>query len=122
VAATGDILFKSMVGWQGDAFPTEHPATLDGLKPLDLELLLPAHGDHIEGRAAIAQAIASMQAYLRDEVTQVVAAKKAGLTPEQAQTQLNLASHLAAYGQGTTPSVPAVRRIYDIIDGKAAVN
>lgn len=120
--ATGDILFKGMVGWQGDAFPNEHAETLEGLKPLDVDLLLPGHGDHIQGKAAILQAIASMQAYVRDEFAQVSAAKKAGLTPDAALKQLNLNAHQAAYGQGVTPSLPAVRRIYDIIDGRAELN
>lgn len=118
-AASGDIVFKSTVGWQGDAFPNEHPATLDGLKTLDIDLLLPGHGDHVQGATAITQAITNMQAYLRDEFAQVAAAKAAGLTPEAALKQLNLAAHQPAYGQGITPSLPAVRRIYDIVDGKA---
>lgn len=118
-AATGDIVFKATVGWQGDAFPNEQPATIEQLKPLNLDLLLPGHGDHIQGTAAIATAITNMQAYLRDEFAQVAEAKKKGLSPADALKQLNLGSHAAAYGQGTTPTLPAVQRIYDIIDGKA---
>lgn len=118
VAASGDIVFKSTVGWQGDAFVNEHPATLDGLKALDIDLLLPGHGDHIQGSAAITQSIANMQAYLRDEFAQVSAAKKSGLTPEAALKQLNFVAHQPAYGQGITPSLPAVRRIFEVIDGR----
>lgn len=121
-AATGDIVFKATVGWQGDAFPNEQGETLEALRPLNLELLLPGHGDHVQGNAAIGQAISSMQAYLRDEFSQVSVAKKAGLTPDLALKQLNLSAHAGAYGQGVTPSLPAVRRIYDIIDGKAQLD
>ncbi len=118
-AATGDILFKSTVGWQGDAFPNDHPATLDALMKLDIELVLPGHGDHLQGRAAVDTAITSMQGYLREEWRQVSAAKQQGAAPDDALKRLDLTAFSAAYGQGVTPSLAAVRRIYDIIDGKA---
>lgn len=121
-AATGDILFKATVGWQGDAFPNDHAATLEGLKPLDLDLVLPGHGDHIQGRAAIEQAIATMQAYVRDEWTQVTDAKRQGLSAEDALKKINLSAFQATYGQSITPSLAAVRRIYDIADGKVSTN
>jgi cyclase len=119
--ASGDILFKAMVGWQGDAFPNDHPATLDALKKLDIELLLPGHGDHIQGRAAIDTAIGNMQGYLREEWRQAAAAKQAGATPEDALKKIDMTQFAGAYGQGAAPSLAAVRRIYDIIDGKAAL-
>ena len=118
-AATGDIVFKATVGWQGDAFPNEQAETLETLKPLNLDLLLPGHGDHVQGNGAIVQTITNMQAYVRDEFAQVAAAKKSGLAPEAALKQLKLSKHAPAYGQGVTPTLPAVQRIYDIIDGKA---
>ena len=121
-AASGDILFKSMVGWQGDAFPNDHPATLDALKALDIELLLPGHGDHIQGRANIDAAIASMQAYLREEWRQAADAKRQGLSPDDALKKIDLSRFRDAYGNGVAPSLAAVRRMYDIMDGKAAMN
>jgi cyclase len=117
--ATGDILFKSMVGWQGDAFPNDHPATLDAVKKLDLDVVLPGHGEHIQGRAAIDTAIANMQNYLREEWRQAVAAKQAGASAEDAVKRIDMTSFTAAYGQGVAPSLAAVRHIYDIVDGKA---
>jgi cyclase len=121
-AASGDILFKSMVGWQGDAFPNDHPATLDAFKKLDLDLVLPGHGDHIQGRANIDTAIANMQAYLRDEWQQAADAKKAGASPEDALKKMDLSKFRDAYGNGAAPSLAAVRHMYDIIDGKAVMN
>src|SRR5262249_61246040 len=81
--ASGHILFKAMVGWQGDAFPTDPPATLDALKKLDIDLILPGHGDHIQGKANIDTAIANMQAYLREEWQQASDAKKAGAPADE---------------------------------------
>ena len=118
-AATGDILFKGMVGWQGDAFPNDHPATLDALKKFDIDLVLPGHGDHIHGRAAIDTAIANMQSYLREEWRQASAAKQQGASPDDALKKIDMTKFTDAYGQGVAPSLAAVRRIYDIIDGKA---
>ncbi|MFN7983179.1 MAG: MBL fold metallo-hydrolase [Vicinamibacterales bacterium] len=117
--ASGDILFKSMVGWQGDAFPNDHPATLDNLKKLDLDLVLPGHGDHIQGRAAIDTAIGNMQDYLREEWKQAAAAKSQGASADDALKKMDMARFTPAYGQGVVPSLAAVRRIYEIIDGKA---
>lgn len=117
--ASGDILFKSMVGWQGDAFPNDHPATLDNLKKLDLDLVLPGHGDHIQGRAAIDTAISNMQDYLREEWKQAAAAKSQGASADDALKKMDMARFTPAYGQGVAPSLAAVRRIYEIIDGKA---
>jgi glyoxylase-like metal-dependent hydrolase (beta-lactamase superfamily II) len=118
-AATGDILFKATVGWQGDAFPNEHPATLDALKGLDIELLLPGHGDHIQGKANVGTSIGRMQDYLREEWRQAAAAKQRGATPEDALKGLDLSAFKDTYGNGVTPSLAAIRRIYDVIDGKA---
>lgn len=120
--ASGDILFKATVGWQGDAFANEHPATLDALKKLDIELLLPGHGDHIQGRAGIDTAIANMQGYLREEFRQASESKKAGATPDATLAKMDFARFRDAYGNGVTPSLAAVKRIYDVIDGKGGGN
>ena len=120
--ASGDILFKAMVGWQGDAFPNDHPATLDALKKLDIDLLLPGHGDHIAGRATIDAAIATMQGYLREEWRQAADAKQQRLSPDDALKKIDLSRFRDAYGNGVAPSLVAVRRMYDIIDGKVPTN
>ena len=120
--ASGDILFKAMVGWQGDAFPNDHPATLDALKKLDIALLLPGHGDHIEGRANIDAAIATMQGYLREEWRQAADAKAQRLSPDEALKKIDLSRFRDAYGNGVAPSLAAVQRMYNIIDGKVATN
>jgi cyclase len=121
-AASGDILFKGMVGWQGDAFPNDHPATLDALNKLDIDLLLPGHGDHIQGKANIDTAIASMQGYLREEWRQAAEAKQQGASPDDALKKMDLSKFRDAYGNGVAPSLAAVRRMYEIIDGKAVMN
>lgn len=120
VVATGDIVFKSIVGWQGDAFPNEHPATLEAVKKLDIETLLPGHGDHVTGRANIDTVLGNMQAYLREQWRQAAEAKKQGASPEEALKRLDLSKFRDAYGDGVTPSIGGIRRIYDIIDNRVA--
>jgi cyclase len=115
-AANGDTLFKATVGWQGDAFPNEHPDTLDALKKLDIDLLLPGHGEHIQGKANIDTAIANMQAYLREEWRQVAASKQKGLSPEDALKSMQISQFSGAYGAGATPSLAAIRRIYGLLN------
>ena len=105
--ASGDILFKAQVGWQGDAFPNDHPATLDALKKLDIELLMPGHGDHIAGRANIDASIATMQDYLREEWKQVSDAKGQKLSPEDALKKMDLSKFRDTYGNGVAPSLAA---------------
>lgn len=117
-AASGDIVFKGMVGWQGDSFPNDQLTTIEALKKLDLDLLMPAHGEYVQGKAAIEQVITTMQAYLRDEWNQVAELKKQGLSSEAAVPRIDLSAFKGAYGQGTAPNPVIVRRIYDIIDGK----
>lgn len=120
VVATGDIVFKSIVGWQGDAFPNEHPATLEEVKKLDIEMLLPGHGDHVSGRANIDTVLGNMQAYLREQWRQTADAKTQGASPEEALKRLDLSKFRDAYGDGITPSLGGIRRIYDIIDNRVA--
>lgn len=120
VVATGDIVFKGIVGWQGDAFPGEHPATLEAVKKLDIEMLLPGHGDHVTGRANIDAVLGTMQAYLREEWRQVAEAKKAGATPEEALKRLDFSKFRDAYGNGATPNIAGVRRIYDLLDNRVS--
>lgn len=120
--ATGDMIFKAAVGWQGDAFPNEHPATLEALKKLDVELMLPGHGDHVQGRANINAAITTMQAYLREEWRLASEAKQKGLSPEDAAKSMDLSRFRDTYGAGVVPNPLGIKRIYDIIDGKVVAN
>ena len=60
-----------------------------------------------------------MQNYLREEWRQAAAAKSQGASPEDALKRMDLTKFSDAYGQGVVPSLAAVRRIYEVIDGKA---
>ena len=48
--------------------------------------------------------------------------KKQGALPDAALKAMDLARFRDAYGNGVVPSLAAVRRIDDIIDGKAVTN
>jgi cyclase len=121
-AATGDIVFKGMIGWQGDSFPNEQADTIDAIGALDLDLLLPAHGEAVQGKAAIADVMNAAKAFLREEWKQVSELKKQGLTPEQAVARVDMSAYEKDYGKGAAANLPVVRRIFDIIDGKVATD
>jgi glyoxylase-like metal-dependent hydrolase (beta-lactamase superfamily II) len=121
-AASGDIVFKGMIGWQGDSFPNEQPGTIDAIGALDLELLLPAHGESIQGGAAIREAMSTAKGYLREEWKQVSDLKKQGLTPEQALARVDMGEFKKDYGNGAAANLTIVRRMFNLIDGQVAID
>jgi hypothetical protein len=63
-----------------------------------------------------------MQGYLREEWRQAAEAKQQGASPDDALKKMDLSKFRDAYGNGVAPSLAAVRRMYEIIDGKAVMN
>jgi hypothetical protein len=63
-----------------------------------------------------------MQDYLREEWRQTSDAKTQKLSPEDALKKIDLARFRDTYGNGVAPSLAAVQRMYNIIDGKVTTN
>jgi len=96
-----------------DAFVNEWPGTLDELKKLDFDTVLPGHGDAFTDKSKIDY----FQAYLRDVWTEVTRLKQQGVSAEEAAKRADLTKHKDHFPiQG--PGVPliAATRIYDVID------
>ena len=118
VVASGDLL-TATVAYLGDAYLTEWAATLDQLRGLDFEWVLPGHGDAFQGKAKIDH----FQAYLADFWQQAKSLHDQGLSAEEAARRIDLRKHLANY-----PAVPALKevgvlnhgvyRAYDQIEGR----
>jgi cyclase len=118
VVASGDLLTAGPA-YLGDAYVTEWPGTLDKLRALDFDWVLPGHGDAFQGKAKIDQ----FQAYLTDFWQQVKTLHNSGVSAEEAARRIDLRKHLASY-----PSVAALKdvgvlnhgvyRAYDQIEGK----
>ena len=99
-----------------DAFVNEWVTTLDELKKLDFDTVLPGHGDAFTDKAKIDY----FQAYLRDVWTEVGRLKQQGVSAEEAAKRADLTKHKEHFPntiQG--PGVPliGVTRIYELIDG-----
>ena len=116
IVATGDLLVEQ-TSYMGDAFFTEWIDTIEVLKKLDFETVLPGHGRAFTGKAKLDH----WQAYLRDFWTQAQNFHKAGVPWEEAAKQVDLRGNAANYpairGAGITPNHDMLRA-YEILDGK----
>ena len=108
VLAPGDLLVAG-VSYLGDAYVTEWSATLDRLRALDFDWVLPGHGEAFQGKAKIDH----FQAYLADFWQQATALHDQGLSAEEAARRIDLRKHLNHY-----PAVPALKDQTDAKPGR----
>lgn len=116
IVATGDLLVEG-TSYMGDAFFTEWIQTIEALKQLDVETVLPGHGNAFKGKAKMDH----WQAYLRDFWEQAQKFHKAGTPWEEAAKLVDLRGNAVNYpairAAGITPN-HGMRRAYEILDGK----
>ena len=115
VLVSGDLLTAGPA-YLGDGYPTEWIATLDRLKNLEFDTVLPGHGAAFQGKAKIDH----FQSYLRDFWSQAQKLHAAGVKPEEAARLIDLRSHAPDYPTLTTVGVldHGLYRAYDLMDGK----
>jgi len=113
IVATGDLM-ESQVSYMGDSYPDEWPATLDKLRALDFDTVMPGHGVVFKGKTKIE----AFQGYVREVSRQANEFKKQGLTADQAAAKIDVTKF-----SGEFPSIrsvgidPAgVRRIYKLAE------
>ncbi len=113
IVCTGDLM-ESIVSYMGDSYPEEWIATLERLKALDFDTVMPGHGVVFKGKTKIE----AFQRYLRDVMTQVTALRKQGLSAEDAAQKVDVTAYKNEFasirGVGIDPA--AVRRIYQLAD------
>jgi len=113
IVCTGDLM-ESVVSYAGDSFPEDWIATLDKLKALDFDTVMPGHGVVFKGKGKIE----AFQRYLRDVVTQVTALRKQGLSADDAAPKVDVTKYRDEFasirGVGIDPA--AVRRIYQLAE------
>jgi glyoxylase-like metal-dependent hydrolase (beta-lactamase superfamily II) len=113
IVCTGDLM-ESQISYMGDSFPEEWIATLDRLKALDFDTVMPGHGVVFKGKSKID----AFQKYLRDVITQVNASRKQGLSAEDAAKRVDVTAYASEFpqirGVGIDPAGP--RRIYQLAD------
>jgi glyoxylase-like metal-dependent hydrolase (beta-lactamase superfamily II) len=117
IVATGDLM-ESVISYAGDSYPEEWIATLEKLKELDFDTVMPGHGVVFKGK----DKITAFQKYLRDVIAQVTALRKQGLSAEDAAARVDVTAYRNDFasirGVGIDPS--AVRRIYDLANNPEA--
>ncbi len=122
IVFTGDFLLGSPGGprlpYMGDAYTDEWPQSLERLKGLDFDLIVPGHGTPFRDR----EQITYLQRYLRDLWSQVAGFRTDGLSVEQATVRIDLSRHAAHYGERVSNVDPrAVARIYELLQIRGAV-
>ena len=116
IVFTGDFFLGSPdangLPYMGDGFVNEWPASLDGLKALEFDIIVPGHGTPFRDRSQIDD----LQGYLRDLWTQVSGLRAEGLAVEEAAERVDLSAHAAKYGERALRVDPrAVLRIYEVL-------
>jgi glyoxylase-like metal-dependent hydrolase (beta-lactamase superfamily II) len=114
VVITSDMLTTTLSN-MSDAFVNEWVTTLEELKKLGFDTVLPGHGDAFTDRAKIDY----FQAYLRDVWTEVTRLKQQGVSAEEAAKRADLTRHKDRFPTIQGPGVPliGVARIYELLDG-----
>ena len=116
IVATGDLLIEGP-SYMGDAYFTEWIDTIEALKQLDFDTVLPGHGRAWTGKAKLDH----WQAYLRDFWSQAQKFHKSGTPWEEAAKLVDLRGNAVNYptikAPGITPN-HGMRRAYEILDGK----
>ncbi len=101
-----------VLSYLGDSFIDEWPASLERLKAVDFDVIVPGHGSPLRER----KQIDDFQSYLRDFWRQATALRAQGLTPEQAVDKMDLSKHVPQYGPRTArPDLRAVLRAYELL-------
>jgi glyoxylase-like metal-dependent hydrolase (beta-lactamase superfamily II) len=110
---TGDLL-TSGTSNMSDSYPAEWAATLEELKKLDFDTVIPGHGEAFTDKAKIDY----FATYLRDVWTAVSDLKKQGVPAEEAAKRADLSKHKERFPNPAVPVI-GVQRIYALIDGTA---
>jgi glyoxylase-like metal-dependent hydrolase (beta-lactamase superfamily II) len=113
IVCPGDLM-ESRPAYMGDGLFDEWITTLDALKKLDFDIVLPGHGVPFHGKSLIT----AYQSYLQDLMAQVAKLRGQGVTADEAAQKVDLTSHKADFPQITAPGaeVRGVRRMYQWMD------
>jgi glyoxylase-like metal-dependent hydrolase (beta-lactamase superfamily II) len=111
VLIAGDLLLESMP-YMGDGFPTDWIDTLEKLKALEFDTVVPGHGRPFSDPERIGR----LQGLLADLWEKTGESCNESLSAEQAAARIDLTDHTTAYPEITGPGVPiaTVERIYEL--------
>ena len=114
VLITGDML-SSNPPYMGDSYPIEWIETLEQLKRLEFDWIVPGHGAAFQDRAKIDQ----LQAYLRDFWARARQLHSAGVGASEAARRIDMRDHAGSFSsiRSRGVSVLAVERVFDLFEG-----
>ena len=114
VIVTGDLLVPGLP-YMGDGYLDEWDDTLEHLKSLEFDWILPGHGNPFQDK----ERITYLQEYMRDLQARAAELHAQGMSYEEAAGQIDMTDHAEHYPQITGPGVPAVavQRIFELLDG-----
>ena len=115
VLVTGDLLTAGLA-YMGDDYLKEWAETLERLKGLDIDVILPGHGEAFTEIVKIDH----FQAYLLDLWEKAAQLHRQGISPEEAAERIDMRSHAENFPRieevGVHPH--AVLRAYELLDGQ----
>jgi cyclase len=101
-----------VLSYLGDSFIDEWPASLERLKAVDFDVIVPGHGAPLKER----NQIDDFQAYLREFWKQASALRAQGLTAAQATEKMDMSRFAPQYGQRVgRPDPRAVLRAFELL-------
>jgi cyclase len=117
ILCTGDEEEGARLAYMGDAYFDEWITTLDKVKQLDFNLVLPGHGVIFRDK----NIITTFQSYLKDLIAKGSALKKQGVSADEAAKRIDMTSHAKDFTQITGPGaeVRGIRRLYAWLDEAA---
>jgi cyclase len=116
IICTGDMM-ESQPAYMGDALFDEWLKTLDAVKEMNFDTVLPGHGAPFHDKGLIT----TYQNLLKDFMSQVTELRKQGLTPEQAAPKVDLTAYKGSFPQiqGPGAEMRGVRRMYEWMDERS---
>ncbi len=115
IVCTGDLM-ESGLAYMGDAYFDEWVGTLEALKKLDFDLVLPGHGAPFTGRGLIT----AFQNYLTDLTAQAAKLRQLGVSADEAARRVDLTAHQKDFPQiqGPGADLRGMRRVYAWLEEK----
>ena len=116
IVITGDFLTSGLSN-MSDAYVDEWVTSLEALKKLPFDTVLPGHGEAFTDKAKIDY----FQAYLRDVWTEVGNLKRQGVPVEEAAKRVDLTRHKGNIPAIQGPGIPLIgaQRIYEMMNAPA---
>jgi cyclase len=111
IAMTGDLM-ESVISYMGDSYPEEWIATLERLKGLDFDTVMPGHGVVFKGK----DHITAFQRYLRSFIDQTNKLRTSGVSADDAARRIDMTAFSRDFPQirAAGVDVAGVRRIYKL--------